>query len=79
MFLHIHVLGDWSNLEIIHLNWNSYFCKMSAIWFRPQRVNPKMALAAQMLTHWGRDKIEAILQTTFSNAISWIKMFEFWL
>ena len=31
------------------------------------------------LTHWGRDKTDAILQTTFSNAISWMKMFEFWL
>ena len=29
------------------------------------------------LTHWGRDKIDAILQTTFSNTISWMKMFEF--
>ena len=29
------------------------------------------------LTRWGRDKIDAILQTTFSNAISWKKMFEF--
>ena len=31
------------------------------------------------LTHWGRDKIDAVLQTTFSNAISWMKMLEFWL
>ena len=31
------------------------------------------------LTHWGRDKINAILQTTFSDASSWMKMFEFWL
>ena len=31
----------------------------------------------QLLTHWGRDEIDAILQTTFSNAFSWIKMFEF--
>ena len=29
------------------------------------------------VTHGGRDKIDAILQTTFSNAISWMKMFEF--
>ena len=29
------------------------------------------------LTHWGRDKMAAILQTTFSNAISWMEMFEF--
>ena len=29
------------------------------------------------LTHWGRDKIDAILQTTCSNAFSWMKIFEF--
>ena len=28
------------------------------------------------LTHWGRDKIDAILQKTFSNAISWMKIFD---
>ena len=32
-----------------------------------------------MLTHWGRDKMNAISQTTFSNAFSSMKMFEFWL
>ena len=35
-------------------------------------------LSAQSpLTHWGRDKIDAYLQTTFSNAVSWMKMLEF--
>ena len=29
------------------------------------------------LTHWGRDKMAAIIQTTFSSAFSWIKMYEF--
>ena len=29
------------------------------------------------LTHWGRDKMAAIFQTTFSNAFSWMKMYEF--
>ena len=29
------------------------------------------------LTHWGRDEIDAILQTTSSSAFSWMKMFEF--
>ena len=29
------------------------------------------------LTHWGRDKVAAIFQTTFSNAFSWMKMYEF--
>ena len=29
------------------------------------------------LTHWGRDKMAAIFQTTFWNAFSWMKMFDF--
>ena len=28
------------------------------------------------LTHWGRDKMDAIFQTTFSNGFSWMKMYE---
>ena len=31
------------------------------------------------LTHWGRDNMAAIFQTTFSNRFSWKKMYEFWL
>ena len=30
-----------------------------------------------LLTHWARDKIAAISQTTSSNAFSWMKMYEF--
>ena len=30
-----------------------------------------------LLTHWGRDKKTAISHTTFSNAFSWMKMYEF--
>ena len=30
-----------------------------------------------MLTHWGRDKMDAISQTTFWNVFSWIKIYEF--
>ena len=29
------------------------------------------------LTHWGRDKMAAIFQTTFSNEFLWMKMYEF--
>ena len=29
------------------------------------------------LTHWGQDKMAAVSQTLFSNAYSWIKMYEF--
>ena len=38
---------------------------------------PKLLI--HWLTHWGRDKIDTILQTTFSNAFSWMKMYEFCL
>ena len=34
---------------------------------------------ASELTHWGRDKMAAIFQTTCSNAFSWMKMYELWL
>ena len=30
-----------------------------------------------ILTHWGRDQMAAIFQTTFSNGFSWMKMYEF--
>ena len=30
-----------------------------------------------LLTHWGRDKMAAILQTMDSNTFSWMKMYEF--
>ena len=42
---------------------------MSAIFLRPPSANP--------LTHWGRDKMDAISQTTFSNGLSWMKMYEY--
>ena len=33
--------------------------------------------ASMCLTHWGRDKMDAIPQMTFSSAFSWMKMFKF--
>ena len=34
-------------------------------------------LSTVNLTHWGRDKMAAVSQTMFSNALSWMKMYEF--
>ena len=34
-------------------------------------------LSCSDLTHWGRDQIDAISQTIFSNAFSWMKVFKF--
>ena len=33
----------------------------------------------RILTHWGLDKMAFIFQTTFSNAFSWMKMYDIWL
>ena len=43
-------------------------------------VNPEtdlVCLEYSDLTHWGRDKMDAISQMTLSNAFSWMKMLEF--
>ena len=42
------------------------------LWFYFSMISVKLSL-----THWGRDKMDAIWQTTFSSAFSWLKMFEF--
>ena len=34
-----------------------------------------LAVYRCMLTHWGRDKMTAIFQTTFWNGFSWMKMY----
>ena len=45
----------------------------------PQKVSCPFygGIATVLLTHWGRDKMAAIFQTTFSNAYSRMKMYEF--
>ena len=37
------------------------------------------ALGGDDLTHWGWDKMAAILHMTFSSAFPWMKLFEFWI
>ena len=36
-----------------------------------------ICLGLSVLTHWGLDKMAAIFSTTYSNAFSWMKMYEF--
>ena len=51
--------------------------------FGPLWMNPPVAGGTPLLKqqhrllNWGRDKMDAISQTTFSSAFSWMKMFEF--
>ena len=41
-----------------------------------QDPNLIINVPADVLTHWGRNKMAAILQTIFSNSFSWMKMYE---
>ena len=43
-------------------------------WRTPSNESHRKIL---ILTYWGRDKMAAIFQMTFSNAFSWMKMYEF--
>ena len=47
---------------------NTWYCVSAMKWH--------MILLIDGLTHRGRDKMDAIFQTTVSNAISWMKMFK---
>ena len=44
---------------------------------RSKWVNRLHLPGANELTHWGRDKMATISQTTVSNAFSWMKMYQF--
>ena len=64
------VLENWryKNTNVIS-SWQSYiicYCALCTVTVVPI-----------LLTHWGRDKMAAISQTTISDAFFWIKMFEF--
>ena len=44
---------------------------------RPMWLSVHQSVSYHLLTHWGRDKMAVVFQTTFSNAFSWMKMYEF--
>ena len=66
--------------------WDSALPLARGEFFTPCRLNVCVSGAKQAshisgpsshLTHWGRDKMDAISLTTFSSTFSWMKMFEF--
>ena len=73
----------WLILEVWRWSYHFYILDFSAKWwFKPPilRLLDFMGLYEKKphcLTHWGRDKMVAIFQTTFSNGFSWMKMYEF--
>ena len=72
-----HYLNQcWPNINEIF--WNSF---KDTVYLK---TAPKLCLkfshlnhSHNELTHWGRDKMAAISQTTLSNAFSWMKMSKF--
>ena len=56
-----------------------YSCRSVQLWIIHQTDGGCSVAPLSPLTHWGRDKKDAISQTTFSNAFSWMKLLEFWL
>ena len=78
-----HIQQWWFSLEPKKLEWNFDQNIVShLIWYLasshliPFHLIPSVSPRS---THWGRDKMGAISQATFSSAFSWMKMFEFWL
>ena len=78
----------WTNAGILltgplGINFNEIFIKIHTFSFK--KINLKMSsgkwspfcLGLNVLTHWGRDKVDAISQTTVSDTFSWMKIFEF--
>ena len=51
-------------------------CSSGILWGNETIVRPSY-LYNENSTHWGRDKMAAIFQMTFSNRFSWMKMYEF--
>ena len=43
------------------------------------RRHGNVEICMLLVTHWGREKMAAISQTTLPNAFSWMKILEFWL
>ena len=74
----------WTNAGILligplgtNFNRNSYiFIQETHLKLSSGKWQP-FCLGLNVLTHWGRDNMAAISQTTLSNAFSWMKMFKF--
>ena len=91
LVIHMHITVQSYDLNQCWLTSKGTHRK-KLVWYLDQNIETmfqsyaiKMLLAISglicsdlnMLTHWGRDKMDANSQTTFSSAFSWMKIFEF--
>ena len=71
------------SIEVYLLKWMKWMLEMICLhqwWFHSEQFICKsmfVTKACRCLTHWGRDKMDTLSQTTFSSAFCWMKMFEF--
>ena len=72
-----HSINDITRFECICLNAFFKVPKMFQRKTKPSRDNDSECSMPYLLTLWGRDKMAAIFQTTFSNRFSWMKMYGF--
>ena len=56
---------------------NINMCQIGYVLDSMISLNVLYTITFTCITHWGRDKMDAISQKTFSCAISWMKMYEF--
>ena len=68
------MIGRWN--QILR---DSYGVAMIRVWSAFQLLTEADFIIINTITHWGRDKIAAILKSTFWNTFSWMKIYEFWL
>ena len=63
----------WENVP--RYNGTALYFQTLGIKAHTTEVSIHLSLIHIGLTHWGRDEIDAVSQTTVSNAFPWIKMF----
>ena len=68
--------GRWVNKNILHDCTSVFHTGFYLI--LASHLHLTLYNVSVSLTHWDRDKIEAISQTTFSSASSCMKIFDFW-
>ena len=63
----------------VYLSLGMWLCHTTTCREGPNLAEVQLGgISPMVLTHWGRDKMAANSQTTFSNTFSWIKMCEYW-
>ena len=81
---HVSKRGHWCLLKLVidvFHNSQAWSCIMGPRYYLES--NHHFSYISQirksycLLSHWGRAKSPAILQTAFSNAFSWMKMYQF--